>query len=67
MLGEVKLVAGDHRVRIELTKHPLFAQPTWRVLQVFATQIVLDLANTPGEVRGEPLGDDGFACVATWR
>lgn len=66
--GEVKLVAGaDARtVRIELTNHPLFAQPTWRVLQLYATQVVLDLAGTPGEVRGEPLGDDGFACIATW-
>ena len=65
-LGEVKLVSGDHRVRIELTAHPLFAQPTWRVLQLFATKVVLDLAGTPGEVRGEPLAD-GFACEASWR
>lgn len=59
-------VAIDRRTaRFSFTGNPLFAHPTWRVLQVFATRIVLDLANTPGTVLGDDVVD-GFDAVARW-
>ena len=54
------------RARVPFRGHELFAQPTWRALQLMATATVLDLAGTPGTVTGEDLGDDAFATVATW-
>jgi len=53
-------------VRIEFSGTPLFANPTWRVLQLFATRMLLELAGTPGTVTGEDLGGDAFATVASW-
>ncbi len=54
------------RVRVEMRGTPLFANPTWRLLQLFATRMLLELAGTPGSVIGEDLGRDGFATLATW-
>ena len=54
------------RARVEFRGTPLFGNPTWRLLQLFATRIVLDLAGTPGTVTGEDLGGDAFAAIARW-
>jgi hypothetical protein len=54
------------RARITFRGSPLFAHPTWRLLQLFATRTVMELAGSPGQVWGEHLGDDAFATLATW-
>jgi len=54
------------RVRVELRGTPLFGNPTWRLLQLFATRTLLELAGTPGSAVGEDLGADAFATIATW-
>lgn len=54
------------RARIAFRGSPLFAHPTWRLLQLFATRTVMELAGSPGNVSGEHLGDDAFATIATW-
>lgn len=53
------------QTRVEFRGTPLFANPTWRLLQLFATKLLLELAGTPGTVTGEDLGE-GFAAIATW-
>jgi hypothetical protein len=53
------------KTRVEFRGTPLFGNPTWRLLQLFATKMLLELAGTPGTVTGEDLGD-GFATIATW-
>lgn len=54
------------RARVTFRGSPLFANPTWRLLQLFATRTVMELAGSPGDVSGEHLGDDAFATLATW-
>ena len=53
------------KTRVEFRGTPLFANPTWRLLQLFATKMLLELAGTPGTVTGEDLGE-GFAAIAAW-
>jgi hypothetical protein len=64
---------GSHDVAIErcdahftFSGNALFAHPTWRVLQMFATRVVLELANRSGSVVGEDAGDTGFVAHAHW-
>lgn len=64
--GAAEARIDRHRARVTFTGSPLFAHPTWRLLQLFATRIVLDLAGASGEVTGEDLGSDGFAAISRW-
>lgn len=64
---------GEHTVEIAgRTAHlafrgnPLFGHPTWRVLQAFATQLVLELAAAPGDLTAEGARDDAFDVRARW-
>lgn len=66
--GRAELV--QHRQRgevsarhIELAGHPLFGHPTWRLLQLTATQALLELAGSSLRVHGEDAGPDAFKCV----
>jgi hypothetical protein len=63
--GEHDVEIGKRTARFTFAGNPLFAHPTWRVLQVFATRVVLELANTPGTIESED-ADDGFIAVARW-
>lgn len=54
------------RARVTFRGSPLFAHPTWRLLQLFATRTVMELAGSPGSVSGEHAGDDAFVTLATW-
>lgn len=65
--GEAAASDGDdRRVRCAFRGAPLFAHPTWRLLQLYATFTLLELAGQRGIVVGEDLGDGGFATIATW-
>jgi hypothetical protein len=48
---------------IELSGHPLFGHPTWRLLQLAATQTLIDLAGGSQRVHGMDAGPDAFTCV----
>jgi hypothetical protein len=68
--GRAELV--QHRQRgevgarhIELTGHPLFGHPTWRLLQLAATQTLIELAGGKQRVHGEDAGPEAFTCVIT--
>jgi hypothetical protein len=52
--------------RIVFRGSELFAHPTWRVLQLFATGTVIALAGGTAVLSGEDLGEDAFAALATW-
>ncbi|HEY5923039.1 MAG TPA: hypothetical protein VIV11_15270 [Kofleriaceae bacterium] len=64
--GSVDVDVSGTSARLRFTGTPLFAHPTWRVLQLFATKMLLDLADRPGSVTGESGGDDSFVAVASW-
>jgi hypothetical protein len=58
-------VAGG-RARMVFRGSPLFAHPTWRLLQLCAMRMVLELASSPGSAVGEDGGPDSFVAVASW-
>lgn len=64
--GVADVAIDGRRARLSFRDNPLFAHPTWRVLQLFATRVVLDLADTPGTVDGEDGGDAAFTAIAAW-
>lgn len=64
--GEHEAVIDKKTARLTFTRNPLFAHPTWRVLQVFATRVLFDLVGVDGKVLGEDTGDDAFTAIATW-
>jgi hypothetical protein len=52
--------------RISFAGSPLFEHPTWRILQLFATQTLLELADRPGSATGESGDADSFVAIARW-
>jgi hypothetical protein len=64
--GRVEVTVTGRRAHLRFSGHPLFEHPSWRILQMFAQRVLLDLAGTPGEAVGEDGGRDAFVCVATW-
>ncbi|HEY4181958.1 MAG TPA: hypothetical protein VGM90_34175 [Kofleriaceae bacterium] len=54
-------------IRLRFTGSPLFTNPTWRVLQLFATKVVLDLADEQSQVVGHDDGQYGFLVDAGWK
>jgi hypothetical protein len=59
--------AGWNGVRLRFTGAPLFTNPTWRLMQLFATKVVLDLAEVQGQVVGHDDGQYGFLVDAGWK
>jgi hypothetical protein len=65
--GSVDVSVAGRRARLVFSGHPLFAHPSWRLLQLYAQRVMLELAGSPGEAVGEDAGErDGFAVVASW-
>jgi hypothetical protein len=64
--AEVDLDTRAHRVRQTFRGSPLFANPTWRILQLFAMRTLLELATTPGSAIGDDAGPDRFSATASW-
>lgn len=63
--GVAEVAIVGHRARLVFRDNPLFAHPTWRVLQAFATRVMLELVGTPGTVVGEA-STDAFTAIASW-
>ncbi len=64
--GTVEVEVSGRRARTTFQGSPLFTHPTWRLMQLFATRMMLELADSPGSVAGEDGGSDGFVAVASW-
>lgn len=63
--GVHEVAITGRTARLVFRDNPLFTHPTWRVLQLLATRVLLELVDTPGTVHGEDL-DDGFVAHASW-
>lgn len=64
--GEHAVEVTGRTARLAFRDNPLFDHPTWRVLQGFATQLLLELAGSPGTVTCEDAGTAEFAVAARW-
>jgi hypothetical protein len=64
--GRVEVTVAGRRAQLRFAGHPLFEHPSWRLMQLFAQRVLLELAGTPGDAVGEDGGRDAFVCVATW-
>jgi hypothetical protein len=64
--GRVEVTVAGRRAQLRFAGHPLFEHPSWRLLQLFAQRVLLELAGTPGDAVGEDGGRDAFVCIATW-
>lgn len=65
--GAVEVEAGPRWARLRFSGSPLFGHPTWRVLQVYAQRVLLELCGVAGSAEGAPGGDDQtFVVVADY-
>jgi len=64
--GNLEVEVQPRRARLVFRGSPLFAHPTWRLLQLYAQRTMLELAGSPGDAVGEDIGADAFAVAATW-
>jgi hypothetical protein len=64
--GNVEVEVSGRRARLQFADCPLFGHPTWRILQLYAQRVLLELCGTPGSADGEGTSDDGFTVIATW-
>lgn len=64
--GTVEVDTAGRHARMSFRGSPMFAHPTWRLLQLYAMCTMLELADTPGSATGEDAGPDGFVAVARW-
>jgi hypothetical protein len=51
--------------RLEFTGNAVFAQPRWRLMQLFAMRTMMELAGVQGTATGEDV-PDGFVAHARW-
>ena len=64
--GTVDVELTSRSARLTFRGTPLFAHPTWRVLQLYGMCTLLELTGKLGGATGEELGSDGFVAIATW-
>jgi hypothetical protein len=64
--GEHTANVSSKRAELRFSGNPLFAHPTWRVLQVLATRVLFEIVGARGSILGENAGEDAFTAVATW-
>ena len=64
--GELAVEVTGRRARLAFTGNPLFAHPSWRLLQLHAQRVMLELAGSPGDAVGEDGGPEGFVVHASW-
>jgi hypothetical protein len=65
--GAHEVELAGRRARLTFRDSPLFAHPSWRILQLLATRALLELTGHAGSVVGEDGGAaDSFVAIATW-
>lgn len=64
--GTAEVAVDGRRGRLSFGDNALFANPTWRVLQLFAVRTLFDLTGNTGIAVGEDSGSDSFGVVVTW-
>ncbi len=64
--GTMTVEVDGRTARLSFRGTPLFTHPTWRVLQLLATQTMLALADKPGSATGDDSGPDNFVAHVRW-
>jgi hypothetical protein len=65
--GTVTADVSPGRALLAFAGHPLFANQSWRLLQLYATRSLLELAGAPAStLTGTDRGADGFDLHAAW-
>jgi hypothetical protein len=64
--GTIAVEVDGRRARVAFAGHAAFGNPTWRVLQLFAQRVMLELAGSPGDAVGEAPGPDAFTAIVSW-
>lgn len=66
--GACDVTVDGRRAELTFRGSPLFGHPTWRLMQLLAQRVLLELAGSPGAAVGHdhPGTADGFRVIATW-
>lgn len=64
--GAVEVNVISRSARLTFSGTPLFTHPTWRLLQLYATNTMIELTGRRGSTIGETGSADGFVAVANW-
>jgi hypothetical protein len=64
--GTAEVAVDGRTARLSFGGNALFANPTWRVLQLYAVRTLFDLTGNTGSSAGENTGLDSFAVLVTW-
>jgi hypothetical protein len=65
-LGTADVAIDGRRGLLKFGGNALFANPTWRVLQLYAVRTLFELTGNKGSAAGEDAAPDGFTVVVTW-
>lgn len=66
-VGRARAEVNPGGARIDFRDAALFAHPTWRLLQVYATGVLLELQGAKADLTGEDTGPDSFAVHLRWQ
>ena len=64
--GSVDVEVSGRTARLTFAGTPLFGHPTWRLLQLCATSLMLELSGRHGSTSGERGGTEEFVAIASW-
>ncbi len=63
---EVSVEGRARRARLRFAGAEQFEHPSWRILQLMAQRVMMELAGNPGEASGEDGGRETFVVHASW-
>jgi hypothetical protein len=63
--GSATAAVERKHARLAFTGNAVFAQPRWRLMQLFAMRTMMELAGVQGSATGED-APDGFIAIARW-
>jgi hypothetical protein len=63
---EVSVDGRARRARLRFAGAAQFEHPSWRILQLMAQRVMMELAGSPGEASGEDGGSEAFVVEARW-
>lgn len=64
--GSVDVEVTGRTARMTFSGTPLFGHPTWRLLQLYATNVMLELSGRGGSTTGDSHSADAFLAIANW-
>jgi hypothetical protein len=64
--GTAEVEVTGRTARLTFAGTPLFGHPTWRLLQLYATNTMLELSGRRGTTTGDSHSADSFIAIANW-